>query len=118
MQISKEHQRVQPRSTSISSRGSISTVSRGSIKSDPFAGYEDTSSISARSDTSVDSYVFDPSFGIVFTLSSFDCNKTYFILQEHLPESNGNSVLSFKEWQIDATLYLKDRCVLIHLKQI
>ncbi|XP_060574886.1 synaptotagmin-6-like isoform X2 [Ruditapes philippinarum] len=65
VQISKEHQRVQPRSTSISSRGSISTVSRGSIKSDPFAGYEDTSSISARSDTSVDSYVFDPSFGAI-----------------------------------------------------
>ena len=39
-------------------------MSRGSIKSDPFApGNEDTSSISARSDTSIDSYVFDPSFG-------------------------------------------------------
>ena len=38
-------------------------MSRGSLKSDPFAGNEDTSSISARSDTSVDSYVFDPSFG-------------------------------------------------------
>ena len=38
-------------------------MSRGSLKSDPFAGNEDTSSISARSDTSVDSYVFDHSFG-------------------------------------------------------
>ena len=39
-------------------------MSRGSIKSDPFApGNEDTSSISARSDTSIDSHVFDPSFG-------------------------------------------------------
>ncbi|KAL3881962.1 hypothetical protein ACJMK2_028344, partial [Sinanodonta woodiana] len=60
IQISKEQRTVQPRSTSVSSRGSISTMSRGSIKSDPLT--EDTSSISARSDTSVDSYVFDPSF--------------------------------------------------------
>ncbi|KAH3836013.1 hypothetical protein DPMN_109382, partial [Dreissena polymorpha] len=65
VQITKEHQRVQPRSTSISSRGSISTMSRGSIKSDPFTCNEETSSISARSDTSVDSYVFDPSFGAI-----------------------------------------------------
>ncbi|XP_052807777.1 synaptotagmin-10-like isoform X2 [Mya arenaria] len=65
VQITKEHQRVQPRSTSISSRGSISTVSRASIRSDPLTGTEDTSSISARSDTSVDSYVFDPSFGAI-----------------------------------------------------
>lgn len=36
-------------------------MSRGSVKSDPFA--EETSSISARSDTSVDSFVFDPSVG-------------------------------------------------------
>lgn len=70
VQISKEHQRVQPRSTSISSRGSISTMSRGSLKSDPTVCNEDTSSISARSDTSVDSYVFDVSFGKFF-LSNF-----------------------------------------------
>lgn len=44
-------------------------MSRGSIKSDPFtAGNDDTSSISARSDTSVDSYVFDPSFGKILYL--------------------------------------------------
>lgn len=43
-------------------------MSRGSIKSDPITCNEDTSSISARSDTSVDSYVFDPSFGKYFYL--------------------------------------------------
>ncbi|CAG2201931.1 SYT6 [Mytilus edulis] len=60
--LSKESRTVQPRS-STTSRGSISTMSRGSVRSDPFT--EDTSSISARSDTSVDSFVFDPSVGVI-----------------------------------------------------
>ncbi|KAK3097765.1 hypothetical protein FSP39_012990 [Pinctada imbricata] len=67
VQISKEHRTVQPRSSrgsTCTSRGSISTVSRGSVKSDPF-NVEETSSISARSDTSVDSLIFDPNFGAI-----------------------------------------------------
>lgn len=59
--LTKEHRSVQPSSLPSTSRGSISTMSRGSIKSDPFT--EETSSISARSDTSADSLIFDPSFG-------------------------------------------------------
>ena len=84
--ISKEHRTVQPRSTSISSRGSISTMSRGSLKSDPFAGNEDTSSISARSDTSVDSYVFDHSFG------EYD-NKHHYMWVLMIDQSKKSSLL-------------------------
>lgn len=63
VQLTKEHRAIQPRSTSITSRASISTMSRGSIRSDTLT--EETSSISARSDTSVDSCIFDPSFGAI-----------------------------------------------------
>ncbi|XP_052711562.1 synaptotagmin-5-like isoform X1 [Crassostrea angulata] len=61
--LTKEHRSVQPSSLPSTSRGSISTMSRGSIKSDPFT--EETSSISARSDTSADSLIFDPNFGAI-----------------------------------------------------
>ncbi|XP_048765538.2 synaptotagmin-6-like isoform X2 [Ostrea edulis] len=61
--LTKEHRSVQPSSLPSTSRGSISTMSRGSIKSDPFT--EETSSISARSDTSGDSLIFDPNFGAI-----------------------------------------------------
>lgn len=44
-------------------------MSRGSVRSDPFT--EDTSSISARSDTSVDSFVFDPSVGNLYLVSFY-----------------------------------------------
>ncbi|XP_036370712.1 synaptotagmin-6 isoform X2 [Octopus sinensis] len=57
LQMTKEAKTVQPHSSS------TSTVSRGSTRSDQHP--EETSSISARSDTSVDSSVFDASFGSI-----------------------------------------------------
>ena len=53
-------------------------MSRGSLKSDPFAGNEDTSSISARSDTSIDSYVFEHSFGKYYSFFIKRHNSSFF----------------------------------------
>jgi hypothetical protein len=55
LQVTREPRTVQPRSSS------VSTPSRGSLRSEHTA--DDTSSISARSDASVDSLVFDANFG-------------------------------------------------------
>ena len=64
VQLIKEHRTIQPRSTSVNSRGSISTyTSHGSMRSRSDTLTEETSSISARSDTSIDSCLFDPQFG-------------------------------------------------------
>ncbi len=57
--ISKESRTVQPRSAS------MSTTSRGSLRSEQFT--DDTSSISAKSDASVDSLVFEANFGTAFS---------------------------------------------------
>lgn len=57
VQLVKESKTVQPRSSS------MSTVSRTSTKSDQLT--DETSSISARSDTSIDSSAFDASFGTI-----------------------------------------------------
>ena len=57
IQVTKEPRAVQPRSSS------ISTPSRGgSMRSEHTT--DDTSSISARSDASVDSLVFEANFGM------------------------------------------------------
>lgn len=55
IQVTREPRAVQPRSAS------VSTPSRGSVRSEPLT--DDTSSISAHSDASVDSLVFEANFG-------------------------------------------------------
>ncbi|XP_067676505.1 synaptotagmin-6-like isoform X2 [Haliotis asinina] len=55
--ITKENRPVQPRSAS------MSTTSRGSLRSEQFT--DDTSSLSAKSDASVDSLVFEANFGAI-----------------------------------------------------
>ncbi|XP_076445563.1 synaptotagmin-6-like [Babylonia areolata] len=57
IQVTREPRAVQPRSAS------ISTPSRGSLRSEHTT--DDTSSISARSDASVDSLVFEANFGAI-----------------------------------------------------
>ncbi|XP_059177830.1 uncharacterized protein LOC131957132 [Physella acuta] len=54
LQISRESRTVQPKTSS------MSTTSRSSMRSEQFT--DDTSSISAKSDASVDSLIFDPNF--------------------------------------------------------
>ncbi|KAK7494324.1 hypothetical protein BaRGS_00014427, partial [Batillaria attramentaria] len=57
IQVTREPRPVQPRSAS------VSTPSRGSLRSEQMT--DDTSSISARSDASVDSLVFEANFGAI-----------------------------------------------------
>ncbi|CAL1528914.1 unnamed protein product [Lymnaea stagnalis] len=57
LQISRESRTVQPKTSS------MSTTSRSSMRSEQFT--DDTSSISAKSDASVDSLIFDPNFGAI-----------------------------------------------------
>ncbi|KAL8563322.1 hypothetical protein ACOMHN_028845 [Nucella lapillus] len=57
IQVTREPRAVQPRSSS------VSTPSRGSLRSEHTT--DDTSSISARSDASVDSLVFEANFGAI-----------------------------------------------------
>ena len=101
--MTKEHRSVQPSSLPSTSRGSISTMSRGSIKSDPFT--EETSSISARSDTSADSLIFDPSFGKSWTT---DTKLRFFV---HVP--NDNMIVSIGKSKNQQQYFAFNCCLLV-----